>query len=608
MAASTYTTDLTTIDDGSGTYTEPTSAILGTLSNADTDNFVQATSCCSKSTGASGAPARAGMGILAGAGQTITTPSCFYAWVFVGGGGLVDTYANGGVRLLVGSSSANYKEWYVLGSDSFPYIGWTCVAVDPSVTADATTGTPTATLQYFGADFNCKINISKGNPMALDAIRHGRTLTILNGDVGSGYATFAACATTNDAINARWGQFQAIPGGYQLQGRLLLGTTATTTVDFRDSNVSIVTAPSLKTAASFNAIEVQHASSRVDWSGVSWTALGTVSRGTFTVTDNADVNITGCSFTQLSTFSLKAATDVLSSIFRFCDTVTAPGSNLSGSKFLTPRVAADTSAVVWDVATDTDGKFDGCEFSKGTNAHHAIEFGTTSPTAMTLRNVAFGTGFNAANANNDSTLHVKRTTGTVTITLVGCTGNISYKTAGATVVLVTSSVTLSVHVQDIITAAAISGANVWVPVTSAAGGRTYDATVTITNAGATATVTHGSDHGLVTNDWVWISGASLQANNGTYQITKTSNTVYTYTMASSPGSNPTGTIKATFVVINGTTDGSGNKSAAMAHLADQPVSGRVRYGAAPYYKTGPVTGTISSTAGLAVTVNMIPDA
>ncbi|MES2966646.1 MAG: hypothetical protein V4668_02575, partial [Patescibacteria group bacterium] len=296
MAAPVYATDLTTINDGSGTFTEPTSATLGTLTNADTDNFIQGTTSSTKSTGASGAPALAGIGILAGAGQGITTPQAYYAWVFTGAGALIDTYANGGVRLIVGNTSANYKMWYVLGNNTFPYVGWTCIAVDPSLSADATIGSPSATLQYFGVVFNCLINISKGNPMALDAIRWGRVLTVTFGEA-SNYAIFSGIAATNDTNTNRWGQFQEISGGYQLQGKLLLGVTGGNLVDFRDSNKNVVIAVSLKVAASFNAIEIQNASSRVDLTSCNFSALGTVSRGTFTVTDNATVNLIGCSFT-----------------------------------------------------------------------------------------------------------------------------------------------------------------------------------------------------------------------------------------------------------------------------------------------------------------------
>lgn len=450
MAAASYVTDLTDIDDGSGTFTEPTNALLGALTNADTDNFIQGTTSVTKTTGASGAPALAGIGIQDGAAHTIASPNAYYCWYFVGGGGLIDTYANGGVRLLIGNSSANYRFWYVNGNDFFPYIGWECVAIETDnavVAADGSVGSPTSTKQYFGAVFNCKINIGKGNPMGIDALRWGRTITVTNGDLANGYATFAGIAAQNDSNTNRWGQFQSIPGGYQLQGRLLLGTSGTA-VDFRVSNVNIVSAISRKVAPSFNAIEIQNASSRVDWDSVAWSALGTTSRGTFTVTDNADVNITGCSFTGLSTFALLSNTDILDSIFRQCDAVTAPGSNLTGSQILTSRVAADASALIWNANVNTLAKLDNMTFSRGTNAHHAIELGPNTPSAITLSGWTV-TGFNASNSQNDSVI-LNSSGKSITVNVTGNTGTISYKNTGvgSATTIVSDQRTLTVEVRD----------------------------------------------------------------------------------------------------------------------------------------------------------------
>ncbi len=608
MAVPTYTTDLTDIDDGSGTFTEPTNATLGALTNADTDNFIQGTTSSTKTTGASGAPALAGIGILDGTAHTITSPSAFYCWVFVGAGALIDTYANGGIRLIIGSSSANYRSWYVDGNATFPYIGWQCIAIETNnavVAADATVGSPTATKQYFGAIFNCLINISKGNPMAVDALRWGRTITILNGETAN-YATFAGCAATNDAVSARWGQFQAISGGYQLQGRLLLGTTGGTLVDFRDSNRSISIAISRKTATSFNAIEIQNTSSRVDWDSCVFTALGTNSRGTVTVTDNADVNISSCSFTGMDTFTFLSATDVLTSTFRGCNAITATGSNLTGTQVLVPTVAADASALVWTDTTETDGKLDDMSFSKGTNAHHAISFAsTTTNVDYTLRNIAFS-GFNATPASNDSAIYVAATTGTITIYLIGCSGSITAKTAGATVTFVSDPVTVSVNVKNS-SGSNIQDARVFVKASDATGPFPFEESITITNSGATATVTHTA-HGMETNDKVVISGASHDANNGIFTITVTGVNTYTYTMGSSPGSNPTGTIVCTFVVLSGLTDASGNITMSRVFSSDQPITGWARKATLqPFYKQSIIGGSVDSATGYSANLILILD-
>ena len=65
---------------------------------------------------------------------------------------------------------------------------------------------------------------------------------------------------------------------------------------------------------------------------------------------------------------------------------------------------------------------------------------------------------------------------------------------------------------------------------------------TITKGGAgdlTATLTTASPHGLVTNNRVTITGATESNYNGTYYITVTSPTAFTYTMATAPTADAT---------------------------------------------------------------------
>ena len=61
----------------------------------------------------------------------------------------------------------------------------------------------------------------------------------------------------------------------------------------------------------------------------------------------------------------------------------------------------------------------------------------------------------------------------------------------------------------------------------------------ITRATTTATLTTATPHGLATGDVVTVSGAVPVQFNGTYTITVSSTTVFTYTMASAPASNAT---------------------------------------------------------------------
>lgn len=76
--------------------------------------------------------------------------------------------------------------------------------------------------------------------------------------------------------------------------------------------------------------------------------------------------------------------------------------------------------------------------------------------------------------------------------------------------------------------------------TSAPGGLTAGATISsITRSGTTATLTTSSAHGRSTGQVVMVYNAVPSAFNGTYVITVTTTTAFTYTMASTPSSNAT---------------------------------------------------------------------
>lgn len=72
------------------------------------------------------------------------------------------------------------------------------------------------------------------------------------------------------------------------------------------------------------------------------------------------------------------------------------------------------------------------------------------------------------------------------------------------------------------------------------------AITSITSLSTTATVTTTSAHGLDDGDYVTIAGASQTEYNGSYQITVTSTTVFTYTFAGSVTTPATGTITGTW--------------------------------------------------------------
>jgi hypothetical protein len=372
-------------------------------------------------------------------------------------------------------------------------------------------------------------------------------------------------------------------------------------VDFRDSNKTIFIQDTRKVASTFNKIEIRQATSRVDWTGITFTCLApttTASKGALEVIDNADVNFSGCTFTDMDTFVFLSNSSVLSSTFRRCGQVTVGGADISGCLFDQSTAA---SAVL--AATPADaGAIDNTTFiSDGTG--YAITI-TGTAANITLTNVIF-TGYATSDGSTgNEAIYVNIASGSMNITVSGGSTP-SIRTAGCTVTVVSGAVSATAKA---VTAAgvAISGAEVLVK--AATGGPyPYNATVTITNSSTTATVSH-TGHGLITNDKVLIKGASHYQNRGVFTITKINNDSYSYTMTSAPGSNPTGTITSTFVVLSGTTDANGEITMSKVFASDQPVSGWARKSSgAPYYRPGSISGTVDSATGGYFTAVLISD-
>lgn len=448
MAAPSYTTDLTTIVDFDGTPSSPTVAepttgwTAGRSPTTDTDFPIQSTNHASLTMNTTG---KAGILCTNASTFTWTSGDYLFGWIVWLAPGAIDSITNGGMAMLCGSSASAYKVYYIGGnsSGSYPYGGWQNFAVDPTMAYDEIFGSPS---DYYvvGAGANVVSAVAKGNPLGFDVFRYGRGEFRIAGGESGNYATFSGMASTNDASSARWGLFQAVAGGYKFKGLMYFGYGSLT--EFTDSNKSIVIDDSKYVQTDFNRIEIHNASSIITWANISITSLSTVSPGTLEVIDNATLNFDSCTFTDMSTFIFQSNSAITNTTFRRCGQITSGGGTFTGSLVTASTVAVDTAALVWNVATDTNGYLDDTKYVKGTNAHHAIELGISSPTTVTLSGITY-TGFSVSNNQNDSTILVSRTSGVVTINITGGGDTPTYKSAGATVVI-NNSVAVSVIVKD----------------------------------------------------------------------------------------------------------------------------------------------------------------
>ena len=287
-----------------------------------------------------------------------------------------------------------------------------------------------------------------------------------------------------------------------------------------------------------------------------------------------------------------------------CGTLITTGTDLTGSSFSGFPGVADDSQVFWNSTADPDGELDGCAFTMGANDTHAIEFPTgMNSGSITIRDCVF-TGYSATADVNASTFNVLATTGTLTINIIGGSGNVGVKSAGCVVTVVQNPVSLAMTVQDT-AGVKIQNARVFVEVANG-NNFPYLASVTITRVSGTATVTH-TTHGLKNGDKVVIRGVEQSEYYGVQTISNVTTNTYDYTITGLPAA-ATGSITSTFVLISGLTDVNGLISDSRTYSVDQLIQGNVRKSSSsPYYKSGAVVGTISSTNGLPLTVILLSD-
>lgn len=408
MAVPYYSNDLTEISLGEvlGTWVEHSTWKAGGIPAVETDYFIQGASCIAQAVGAG----FCGIVYNNVTGITLNADDAVIGWYYFGAPNNIQTETSSGRSVLIGSSQANTFGWIIRGSDTYQYGGWECIPVCRSVTPEITGGSPTSTNQWFGSLANV-VSTLKGAPHGIDGLRYGRgEMRLSNGEVGN-QCTFSGFATSADYVSNRWGIFQSISGGYQWFGLMTLGY-GTSAINFYDENKNIVIANTRKVTSGFNRIDMREATSSIGWKNINFTALGTVSRGALSAIDNATIQMTGCVFTDMDTFSLQSNSTIYSTTMNRCASVYQSGATLNGCLFDNTR---DSRSIL----SDNPGLISNTSFiSDGSN--HALEIPTLGASAayvltgLTYSNyVAGGTGVSGTSGNesiyNNSGQHVKLT-------------------------------------------------------------------------------------------------------------------------------------------------------------------------------------------------------
>lgn len=608
MAVPNYTEDLTDIDLAEATtnYVAYGGGAAGLGAGADFS--MQGTNAIDKQI----TSAEKGMLFNNGAGITMTAGDHTFIWSFAATPGVTDLYNVRGSVVCIGSSATAFVKYTIDGLDTYGASGRVgkCTTIDQTIITANTgsipyrtlVGSPSGALQYFGAGLNTTATVKSAN-LGLDAQRYGTGAYITAGEIANP-ATFNGFSIQNDAVANRWGILGFIGGSYELQGRFVIGQNNSKTATlayFEDSDVNIVLVDTVHAASDFTQIIIDHASTILNWNNIGITALGTINPGRFIVNSaNPAVSIIGGTWTNIGITILRSNSTINGLTWRNTDQITQNTAIITDCIFDVGNIATTVPILVVNDIT----KITSCSFASS-GAGYAIE-GFATAGDYTLTSLDFsGYATDAGTAGNRA-IHVTATTGTVNLTVAGGTTP-SIHSDGATVNVIANAVPLTITVLDDEDSSAIEGAAVTISVSDGTGDYPFEESVTITQTGGTATVTHTA-HGLSTNQKVIIDGANENNYNRIKTITVTGINAYTYPIDSGTTSPATGTIISTAVIIDGITNVSGVISDTRVYSVNQPVTGLVQRGTKqPIYKARNYVATIDKDTGTSSPVLLTKD-
>lgn len=485
-----------------------------------------------------------------------------------------DTNATKGAVLFIGSSVANYNAYVVAGTGELsntgkfavypPALGYIITAINPNVATWNDTVLDLGTIDQTAIDWwafqgAMIVGGAKGENVALDSIDIGRGLNLVGGDGVSTDAVFQDFVDWDEGTKAnRYGVVVSKDSVIFAIGWLVIGRNASGTVvhtDFTDPDAVVVFPDAYIDEGDFGVeFDISDVGSICSFGGtlISTGSLvsGDDTRADFLVTSDGTPGSLAldCAIRNFRNITLTAEVSVDGANFEFLD-MTQAAAHIQNSVLKTTS-AANVGAINDATFGSSSGIHDS-EFIQG-GLGHAVEVDGTSQT-ITLTNMTW-TGYGATSTSSAAIDFTG--TGTHTVNWSGGAAPTVNNSGGGTVNVV-NTVTATVTVKRADTQAAISGAQVVLAIADATGNLPYQESVTIATSGTTATVTHAT-HGLVTGNKVSIQGANEYQLNKVATITVTGGSTYTYTFSPTLGGSPgTGTITSTFVVIAGTTNGSG---------------------------------------------------
>lgn len=293
------------------------------------------------------------------------------------------TTARSGLTLRIESSATDYEEWHVAGSDTWGG-EWRCFVVDINHTGTeryATGGTidrSAITKLTWYTDNSNSGNIRIIDNTWLDAVRFGTGLTVTGTDFD-----LADIAADDDLTANKYGVLQNINDVIFCQGRLNIGSGATTTTFTSNGEVLVFT----DAFVSSTLYELNFAGSglTVDIDGLTARAAGSTDNARF-VLDASDTNITldiaGSSITRAGLIDFAAGDSIKNTVFNDCKQIDPSTATFQNN---TITNSTDTGgALLWP----TSGNVSSCNFINNDKAVEITQTVNQSFSGMTFDDVS----------------------------------------------------------------------------------------------------------------------------------------------------------------------------------------------------------------------------
>ena len=530
---------------------------------------------------------------------------------------------NSGFMLRVTDGSGNYVQWHMQGRDTWDG-GWKNFVLDLTRTSDIHSSSGTLDLSDVDVISFITDNSNSGTIRIIDntwcdVLRYGDGLQA--NSITTEAFGFTDIALDDVLIANYYGVLQDVDGVLFAQGLITLGDLTDTNDTNFGSIAETVYFKDQPVGASHYGIKGVEATNANNPTDISITALVCKTVGdtgaefdfsdadlnSFELIGSTLINMGLISFgsgsVDTSKFSGGGASTVLNCTVTDCTWVLSGLISLTGTTTVIGCVIEDGTASA-SMLTASLETITNCSFaSDGSN--HAVELSSLGDGSMDWDNQLSGYAASDGSTGNEA-IYVNVGSGSLTINVASGASTPSIRTAGATVTVVAGAVTVSVTVKNS-AGEDIENANVFLRASDATGPFPYKESVTITNSGTTATVSHPG-HGLSTNDKVDIKGANENEYNGVKQITVTGVDAYTYITEGSPATPATGTISSTFVALEGLSSALGIVSTSRTYSTDQPIKGWVRKSTiSPYYKQSTINDEVTSASGFTTTIGLILD-